>query len=132
MSHNAAAIFVLLFIRNRHVFGKLIWYGSCLIALAGIKFGAGSKSSANTGSDLTLVYLLLITFIILMVPLLDRGVIRKLRTLEYKLLSLLLILSCCAVIFLSSAGAERISMFCLMIAYQFLFYYLKIGLSRKL
>ena len=121
MSHNAAAIFVpLLFIRNRHVFGKLIWYGSCLIALAGIKFGAGSKSSANTGSDLTLVYLLLITFIILMVPLLDRGVIRKLRTLEYKLLSLLLILSCCAVIFLSSAGAERISMFCLMIAYPIL------------
>ena len=55
-----------------------------------------------------------------MVPLLDRGVIRKLRTLEYKLLFLLLILSCCAVIFLSSAGAERISMFCLMIAYPIL------------
>ena len=121
MSHNAAAIFVpLLFIKNKYVSGKLMWYGSCLIGLAGIKFGAGSKSSANTGSDLTLVYLFLITFLIILVPLLDRGVIRKLRRLEYKLLCIFFLLSSCSVIFLSSAGAERISMLCLMISYPIL------------
>ena len=121
MSHNVAAIFVpLVFIRNKHVLGNLMWYGSFLIGLAGIKFGAGSKSSVNTGSDLTLVYLFLITFFIMLVPLLDRGVIRKLRRLEYKLLCLLFILSSYSIIFLSSAGAERVSMFCLMIAYPIL------------
>lgn len=121
MSHNVAAIFVpLLFIRKRKVLGKLIWYCSFLIAFIGIKFGADTKSSAETGADLTLVYLLLIIFLIMLVPLLDRGLILKLRKLEYRLLITLFFLSSFSILILSSAGAERVSMFCLMIAYPIL------------
>lgn len=121
MSHNVAAIFVpLLFIKKRKVLGKLMWYGSFLVAILGIKMGADTKSSADTGSDLTLAYLFLITFFIFLIPLLDRGVVRKLRKLEYKLVGSLLLLSSCSIVFLSSAGAERVSMFCLLVAYPIL------------
>jgi hypothetical protein len=121
MTHNVAAIFVpLLFIRKRKVIGKLIWYGAFLVAILGIKLGADTKSSADTGSDLTLVYLFVITFFIFLIPLLDRGVIRKFRSLEYKLLGSLFLLSSGSIMFLSSAGSERVSMFCLMVAYPIL------------
>ena len=121
LSHNVAAIFIpLLFIRNRKVLGHLIWYGAFLIAFFGILFGANTKSSAETGADLTLVYLFFITFLIMLVPLLDRGVIRKSRNLEYKLLTSLFFLSSFSMLILASAGAERVSMFCLLIAYPIL------------
>ena len=118
MSHNVAAIFVpLLLIKKRNVLGKLMWYGSFIVAILGIRLGADTKSSADTGSDLTLVYLLLITFLFFLIPLLDRGIVRKLRKLEYKLLGSLFLLSSCSIVFLSSAGAERVSMFCLLVLY---------------
>lgn len=121
MSHNVAAIFVpLIFISKRKVLGKLMWYVSFLVAILGIRLGAETKSSTDTGSDLTLVYLFLITFFIFLIPLLDRGVVRKLRKLEYKLLGSLFLLSICSIVFLSSAGAERVSMFCLLVAYPIL------------
>ena len=121
LSHNAAAIFVpILFINEERAKGRLLWYTTCIIAVYGIKLGAEHKSSANTGSDLTFVYLTLIMFFIFLIPVLDHGTVRKLRKFEYKLLSLLLILSSCSILFLSSAGAERVSMMCLMIAYPIL------------
>ena len=121
LSHNATAIFLpLLSIYKTGHKGNWMWYCSCIIGVAGIKIGGGSKSSANTGSDLTLFYLALIAFFILLLPALDQGVIRKCRKFEYRLFSLLFVLSVCAVGFLSSAGAERVSMMCLMIAYPIL------------
>lgn len=121
MSHNVAAIFVpLLFIKKRQVLGKLMWYCSFLIAFIGIKLGADTKSSSESGADLTLAYLLLLTFFIMLVPLLDRGVIRTLRNFEYKLLLSLFLLSSFSMIILSSAGAERVAMFCMIVAYPIL------------
>ena len=121
LSHNVAAIFIpLLFFRQRRVLGKLLWYSSFLIAFIGIILGSDTKSSAETGADLAILYLLLLTFLIILIPLLDKGFIRKIRQLEYKLLFSLFLLSSFSVFVLSSAGAERVSMFCLMISYPIL------------
>ena len=121
MSHNVSAIFVpLLFIRKSKVIGKLMWYGSFLVAILGIWLGADTKSSRSTGIDLSLAYLFLFTFFISLVPFLDRGVFRNVRKLDYKLLGSLFVLSSLSIAFLSSAAAERVSMFCLLVAYPIL------------
>jgi hypothetical protein len=133
LSHNVAAIFVpLLFINKRGLFGKLLWYSSFLISFIGIVVGADTKSSAETGADLSEVYLLLLIFFLMLIPLLDRGVIRKAKNLEYRLFFGLFILAVCATLVLSSTGAERVSMFCMMISYPILVNILEERFKQKI
>lgn len=132
MSHNVSAIFVpLLFVKKSKFLDKLSWYGSLFIAFAGIYFGADMKSSGETGSDLTLAYTSLLAFFVMLFPLIDKGAILKKRTPEYKLLLFLFFLSGFSLIILSSAGAERVSMFCLMLAYPILVLQLDESFKQK-
>lgn len=118
LSHNAAAIFVpLLFIKRTNSLGQLKWYGSFFIATVGIMLGAETKSKSNAGNDFTLLYFFLILFLLILIPLLDRGLVRKIRALDYYTIVTILFLSGCSIIFLASAGAERVAMFGLIVAY---------------
>ena len=121
LAHNIAAVFFpLLLVRKRKAFGKLIWPLSFVVSFIGIYLGSSSKSSANTGADLSTAYLILLFFFICLVLLLDKGVIRIIRNFEYRLLLSLFVLSLSATLLLSSTGGERVSMFSLMIAYPIL------------
>lgn len=121
LSHNVAAIFFpLLFLKKKKALGKLAWFLGFFVSFAGIYFGADTKSSANTGANLSALYLALLLLLLGFVVLLDRGVIRRARKVEYKLIMGLFALSLCGTVFLASAGSERVSMFCLLIIYPFL------------
>lgn len=120
-SHNVSALFYpLLLIKKNKFSGKTLWVFSFIFSFVAIVFGAKTKSDAETGADLSLVYPLLLMFFVMLIPLLDRGVFRRLRILQYKIFLGLLALSVCASAFLSSASAERVSMFCMIISYPML------------
>lgn len=121
LSHNVAALFMpLLFVTRRKVLGKLLWFCSFLVSFVGIIFGSDSKSSAETGANLTMVYILLLLFFVFLLPLLDRGFIRKIRGLNYKVLIGVSVVAIFSSLVLSSSAAERVAMFCLMISYPVL------------
>lgn len=121
LTHNAAAIFVpMLFLNSNKKIGKLFWIVSFFISFAGIYFGGEVKSSANTGANLSVAYLILLFIVILVVVALDKGKIRQIRKVEYKLILGLFLLSLFSTLILSSAGSERISMFCLILIYPVL------------
>ena len=120
-SHNIGAAFApILFIRNRKFFGKLAWILSFFVSLIVIYLGSEFKSPASTGKDLSFAYLFLLFFLLFTIYILDKGVFRKKRIFEYKLLLTLLIVSFFSMLLLSSAYVERISMFGLIIAYPIL------------
>lgn len=132
MSHNVAAIFgPLFFVRNAKVVGKLGWYISFLVAIVGVWIGADTKSSADTGADLALFYVFLISIFILIIPIVDRGFIRKIRNVEYNMVVFLFLISSVSFIFLSSAGSERVSMFCLLVVYPILVQLLESRFKNK-
>ena len=121
LAHNVAAVFLpLLLVRKRKAFGKLFWLLSFVVPFIGIYLGAATKSSSDTGFDLSAAYLILLFFFICLVLLLDKGVFRIIRNFEYRLLLSLFVLSTSATLLLSSTGGERVSMFSLMIAYPIL------------
>ncbi|MFQ1702524.1 EpsG family protein [Loktanella agnita] len=121
LSHNVAAVFLpLLFLRKRTVIGKLAWILSFGVSGAGIYYGAETKSSAATGSNLALAYSFLLFLFVCLIAILDKGIVREDRKKTYWLLISLLTLSIISVFLLSSVGAERISMFGLVISYPIL------------
>lgn len=117
-SHHAAAIFLpLLFAGQRKLSGNFIWGLSLCISFAGIFLGTETKSHGESGADLRMVYLTILGLFIIVLFGLDQGSIKKRRLIEYKIFIGLFILSAFSAITLSSTGAERVSMFCLMILY---------------
>tara|TARA_B110000483_G_C18161539_1_gene529518 strand:+ start:986 stop:1969 length:984 start_codon:yes stop_codon:yes gene_type:complete len=121
LSHNVIAVFFpILLVRNQKGLGELAWLISFTISLIGIYIAAETKSVANTGLDLSLIYLLILSFFFCLIFILDKGVIRKIRKQEYKIFLSLLIIVFFAYLLLSSAYIERISMICLIILYPIL------------
>jgi len=121
LAHNVAAVFMpLLFINKGRATGKSVWVLSFGISFAGIYFGSETKSSAHTGANLSYAYLMLLLLFLCLVAILDKGVIRKERKVEYKLIVGLTVLSSLGTAILSSAASERISMLCLLVLYPVL------------
>lgn len=121
LTHNVAAIFFpLLLIKNKNPILKFFWLPSFIISFAGVYLGAEEKSSADTGDNLSMAYLLLLLTLFFLTIALDKGKILQKRIFEYKLIFSLFILALMATINLSSAGSERVSMFCLIIVYPVL------------
>jgi hypothetical protein len=121
LSHNVAGIFLpLLFILKRKPLGVLVFYMAMLISVLGIYLGADTKSSPDTGANLSVAYIaMMVTFIVLFVAL-DKGIISKNSALTYKLQLIFLTIVVTSFLVLSSGGAERVSMFAIIVIYPFI------------
>ena len=95
----------------------MLWILALIISFLGVYYGANIKASHSTGADLRFLYLTLILFILLAVPIVDRGTIKRIRRNEYRFIITVIVISIFGLLRLSSASSERLSMFCLMILY---------------
>lgn len=119
-AHNVAGVFgfVNLFnLRNR--FAKPFYF----LSLVGVPFvfviASSSKSSAETGADLSLIYVALQVFFLVLIIYASKFKITKQNSFQLILLFSFLWLSLISSIVLSSAISERISMFGLILFYPF-------------
>ena len=132
LSHNVAAVFFpLLLVRKRRFFGKVAWFLSFIVCFFGIYFGSTSKSSRETGADLSIAYLILLFFFLCLILILDKGVFRKIHKVEYKILFTLFAISSFGAILLAGAGSERVSMFSILVAYPILVNFLEERFMQK-
>ena len=116
-SHNMAAVFLpLLFANGESRFAKFVWFLSLLVAVLGVYIGESGKSSAATGADLSQIFLLLIFLMLVSLILFDRGRIKVDDYPLYRIFVSFFVIALSSVIILSSAGAERVVMFALIIA----------------
>lgn len=117
-SHNLAAVFLpILFLRTATMAGKFGWLFLLMISVLGVYYASDTKSSANTGADLSLVYLFLILLLPVVYAVLDRGRVNRADYALYRLLISILIIAASSVAFLSSSGAERVVMFALTVIF---------------
>lgn len=117
LTHNVAALMLPIYFLKNNVRERILWFLALIISFLGVYFGANIKSSHNTGADLRFLYLALMLFILLAIPIVDRGIIKRVRKHQYKLIVTLIAISLFGLLQLSSASSERLSMFCLMILY---------------
>ena len=122
LSHNVSIIFFpLIFSKLNKITGVIIWISTLIVSFGNIYFGQSSKSSnPNTGFDLALLYIFILFLFIVIFVLLDKGVLKKIRSAEYKLFIGLFSLSLFSNFILTSNNTERISIFCLIVSYPFL------------
>lgn len=119
-AHNVAGVFGLInFFNLKNRFAKFFYF----LSLLGVPFvffiASSSKSSAETGSDLSLIYVALQVFIFVSVIYASKFKITKQNSFQLILLFSFLWLSLISSIVLSSAISERISMFGLILFYPF-------------
>lgn len=132
LAHNSAAIFLpLLLVRKRRPANKIFWILSFAVSFFGIYLGAETKSDTSTGANLSAAYLGLLLFIVCAIVLLDKGVFRKDRLIEYKTLISLFSLALFATYILRGSGSERVSMFCLLVAYPILVNLFEVRFRQK-
>lgn len=118
LSHNVAGAFLLIFtLKQKIIFRRLILILVSILTPLILLFGSGTKSEAATGDDLTIPYLVLLCVIGIFFVLADRLIIRWNVFEDYEFIILLLYITLCSVIFLASAGAERVAMFSLILLY---------------
>jgi hypothetical protein len=118
LSHNVAAVFLPIFFTMRSRFSeRLFWFLSFLVAFFGIYYGASTKSSADTGANMTAAYLLLLFAILLLFVMMDRGLVRGFAIGQYRVLLTLMGVGVFAALVLAGAGSERVMMFALMILF---------------
>ena len=120
LTHNSAAIFLPALFSRLSGAKYLFFFGVLILSFFAIFFGKDFKSTANTGADLEFAYLILFGFLLATTVLLDRAKIKISRLREYRLFATLFLLVGCGVLSLSSAIAERLAMFSLIIAYPIL------------
>ena len=132
LAHNSAAIFFpLLFIKSHNFFGRLAWVLGLFVSFLGIHFGASTKSSPATGIDLSVAYLVLLFFLLCAIVALDKCIILRPGTSVCKLSLSLFALAAFGALILSSAGSERVSMFCLLILFPILSFVLEESFRQK-
>lgn len=114
-SHNVAALFFpIVFSRARREISLSLFVAGLVAAPLALYFGAGSKSSANTGLSLELLHLAVIVAVSLFicVPKGKEWVRSELVACAYAIFLMI-----CSIIILSSAGAERVSLSILMLLF---------------
>ena len=132
LSHNVSFLFMpVLFLKFDWYRVSFRRYFLLLFPLVGIYLGRGTKSSASTGVELEFWYLVVIVLLFLFVFLSDKCIIKKARRTEYELFIVLFFIALCAYFLLSSTGAERVAMFCLIILYPLLAKILDERFSQK-
>ena len=117
LTHNVAAVMLPVYFIKNNLREHILWFLALIISFLGVYFGANIKSSHSTGADLRFLYLTLILFILLAVPIVDRGIIKRIRRQEYKFIITVIAISLFGLLRLSSASSERLSMFCLLLLY---------------
>lgn len=119
-SHNSAVLMTSVYFSIIRGSARHFWLLSLLICILLMFYGAKLKSTATTGADLSLAYVILSVFMIIAICLLDAGKIKKLYLYQYKILMSVVVLSVSSLFLLSSASSERVSMSFLIILYPIL------------
>lgn len=122
LAHNSAFLFApVLVVWWRGWFSRMVFVFLLLVILVAYSYIGDSKLSESTGSDLTLLFMLLLAAVLLSFIIMDlkRLLSRKGEAPEVKLALALLYISLVSVIYLESGGAERVAMFSLMLLYPF-------------
>lgn len=121
LSHNVAGVFIsIFFLVSKNKLEKIIGLVFLLVTPAIVFFASGSKSAASTGQNLVAAYVALLIFFSVFMVLSSRLKIRLYERPSYVVISVGIYVSIFGGVFLTSAGAERIAMFSLMLIYPHL------------
>ena len=133
LSHNVAAVFIpLFFLKEKSFKERLLFIIAFSVALAGLFMGANTKTSATT-SGLSLEYLYILSFFILLILFLvsDNLKIKTSAFSFYTIYISVLVLLVFGVFMLSSVAAERMSLFALVLVFPFLIKRLNTKFSNR-
>jgi hypothetical protein len=121
LAHNVAGVFVgLLFLGQKGYLQKSGLIVAILITPILIYFGGYMKSRVATGADLAVAYIVLLLVFLIFYAVSDKLKVKFLEIDSYKAIFLLVYITVFAVLFLSSAGAERTALVALICIYPLL------------
>ena len=120
-AHNVAGVFVaLLFLGQKGFIGKI---GLILLLLSTpilIYIGGNMKSRVATGADLAVVYVALLLVLLIFYAISSKLKVKFSEIESYKFIFVLIYITVLGVLFLSSAGAERVALVALICIYPHL------------
>lgn len=117
LSHNVAAIFLPLLVCRARKFAKIKTVIASALVIAGMVYFGETKSSADTGDDLSLLYIAVLIALFIANMVAYRFIISKENKTFLATISLMLMLCAAANFVTGSAGVERIAMFSLVLIY---------------
>ncbi len=120
-SHNVSAVFFsLIVLLKRSQMFKVLSLVILLALPVALVFFEGTKSSANTGLDLSLLYVFSILVFSIFMFLINRRCVNASKGINFVVCVYILVVALFSWFFLSSTSSERVSMFGLMVVYVLL------------
>lgn len=120
LSHNVSALFLPLLVCRAKRFAKTKIIIASVLAIAGMAYVGDTKSSAETGANLTMLYIAVLLALIFTNFIAYRFIISKENKAFLAIVGLMLMLCGAASFATGSAGVERIAMFSLVLVYPIL------------